>query len=182
MIFSRKLKRNWKVNMMRDTVSSPDVWEARPKGSPVMDASNQYNTMDFYTTNGNPKIVSCNTLNSMTEFFCVNNSRNRLYEIIFHFKEPIITYTICYTSVSDRDNDYRRLKTYTKDVKQPNKKGGSKMLNSVKQYFENHRDILMSIAVALLVDHFFFEGAFRDKIKNLVDGLINRAEKKLEEK
>lgn len=56
------------------------------------------------------------------------------------------------------------------------------MLESVKEYLKEHKSIIMTIAVVLLVDHLVFQGAFREKVKSLVDGLLNKAQKQLDDK
>lgn len=56
------------------------------------------------------------------------------------------------------------------------------MLDSVKEYLKQHKDIIITIGVVLVVDHLIFGGAFREKVKALVDGLLNKAEKQLSEK
>lgn len=53
------------------------------------------------------------------------------------------------------------------------------MLESVKEYLKENKQIIMTIAVVLIVDHLVFGGAFRERVKSLVNGLLNNAEKKL---
>jgi hypothetical protein len=55
------------------------------------------------------------------------------------------------------------------------------MVNEVKGYFKEHRDIIMTLLMVILVDHFVFEGVFREKLQNLVEGMINKVHKGLEE-
>lgn len=56
------------------------------------------------------------------------------------------------------------------------------MVDSIKEYVKEHKSIIMTIAVVLIVDHLVFNGAFREKVKSLVDGLLNKATKQLEDK
>lgn len=52
----------------------------------------------------------------------------------------------------------------------------------LKEYFHKNRDLIFNISLILLIDHFVFNGAFREKIKSIMDGLINRTEKQLKAK
>lgn len=54
------------------------------------------------------------------------------------------------------------------------------MLDSVKEYLKENKQIIMTIAVVLIVDHLVFGGAFREKVKSLVDGLLSKAQKQLD--
>jgi len=58
-------------------------------------------------------------------------------------------------------------------------KKGSTMTKYVKEYFEAHKDTVFTVALIVLLDHFILGGALRDKIKAMVEKLINGAEKKL---
>lgn len=49
----------------------------------------------------------------------------------------------------------------------------------VREYFVKHREILMGLAIFILLDHYIFEGAFREKIKRIVHGILDRTENKL---
>jgi hypothetical protein len=54
-------------------------------------------------------------------------------------------------------------------------------LNALKDYFMKHKDSLFTIGIVILIDHFVFDGAFRDKIKATVESMLNKAHKKLEQ-
>jgi hypothetical protein len=49
---------------------------------------------------------------------------------------------------------------------------GGKFMNSLKAYVEKHKDMFFKIAFVAILDHFLFDGAFRDKLKNLVDRFL----------
>lgn len=49
-----------------------------------------------------------------------------------------------------------------------------------REYFAKHREVLMTLLMFMLVDHFLFDGAFKHRIQEMVDGFLNRAKKKLE--
>lgn len=57
---------------------------------------------------------------------------------------------------------------------------GPAMLDTVKDYLKENKSIIMTIAVALIVDHLVFGGAFREKVKALVNGLLDKAQNNLE--
>jgi hypothetical protein len=54
-------------------------------------------------------------------------------------------------------------------------------MNSLKTYLENHKNIIFTIILALLADHFVFGGAFRERIKGTVDKLLAKADKQIGE-
>lgn len=49
------------------------------------------------------------------------------------------------------------------------------IMNSVKEYFQEHRGILFTVGLVILADHFVFAGAFREKIKALVEKFLESA-------
>ena len=55
-------------------------------------------------------------------------------------------------------------------------KGGFEM-ESFKQYLEKHRDSFFTIGVVLVLDHFVFAGAFREKLKQMVDSILDKKTK-----
>ena len=57
----------------------------------------------------------------------------------------------------------------------PKNKENRPMFDSVKKYFQKHQEIFYTIAVALVVDHYVFNGAFRKKIEALVERLLDGA-------
>jgi hypothetical protein len=56
------------------------------------------------------------------------------------------------------------------------------MLESAKEYLKENKSIIMTIAVVLIVDHLVFGGAFREKVKALVNGLLDKAQTDLDKK
>lgn len=55
------------------------------------------------------------------------------------------------------------------------------MMDRVKSYIERHEDVLITIGIIILIDQFIFAGAFREKLKGLVDSMINKVTSKLGE-
>lgn len=52
--------------------------------------------------------------------------------------------------------------------------------SDVKTFVKDNRQVIYTMAFVLLVDHLVFGGAFRDKLKELVNKLIGKVEKQLE--
>lgn len=66
---------------------------------------------------------------------------------------------------------------HARTLKLPEKK--VTMFSSIKKYFDDHRDILMTLAVLVVVDQWVFDGAFKEKIKLLIDRVIGHADGKI---
>lgn len=52
-------------------------------------------------------------------------------------------------------------------------------MDELRAYVKEYRDILFTIALVLLLDHLFFEGAMRERLKGLLSGMVHKAESKL---
>ena len=50
-------------------------------------------------------------------------------------------------------------------------------MDSFKAYLENHRDVFFTIGIVLVLDHFIFSGVFREKLKNIIDSLLDKKTK-----
>lgn len=59
------------------------------------------------------------------------------------------------------------------------KEQGVKSMESLKQYLEKHRDVFFTLGIVLVLDHFIFEGAFREKLKNIIESLLDKKAKAL---
>lgn len=56
---------------------------------------------------------------------------------------------------------------------------GAPMLNDLRSYVKENRQLLYTVALVIALDHFLFNGAFRERIKGLVESLLSSAEKKI---
>lgn len=56
------------------------------------------------------------------------------------------------------------------------------IIADVKGFVHDNRNIIYWLAVAFLVDHLFFGGAFRARLNALVEKMIGRVERQLEAK
>ncbi|MFA5583746.1 MAG: hypothetical protein WDA09_05990 [Bacteriovoracaceae bacterium] len=79
-----------------------------------------------------------------------------------------------YSSPKKRRMDEKRLK---QTMGNKGKRGD--MTGEIKEYFKKHQDTFVTLAIVILIDQFLFEGRFRDKIKNIMEKLINRIDKQL---
>ena len=61
-------------------------------------------------------------------------------------------------------------------TKQPKKEEGKTMLGNVKGYIEKHKDVIFTLGLVILVDHFLFRGALRERIKGTIEGVLKKAE------
>ena len=58
--------------------------------------------------------------------------------------------------------------------------GAKSMFKSIgtdlKSYLSANKDLIYGLVLVLLIDQYVFEGAFRNRIKAVVEGLLNKAE------
>lgn len=57
----------------------------------------------------------------------------------------------------------------------------SQISNDVKTFIIEHRSIIYFVAAAILIDHFLFKGAFRERLQSVADRLVKRVEDKVSE-
>lgn len=60
--------------------------------------------------------------------------------------------------------------------KETPKKGGKTMFDNVKGYVDKHKDMLFTLGLVILVDHFLFQGALRTRIKTSIEGVLKKVE------
>jgi hypothetical protein len=56
---------------------------------------------------------------------------------------------------------------------------GSKAMEEIKKYFNEHKDTFITIAVVALLDEFLLGGGLRKRIQSMCESILNRAEKTL---
>lgn len=49
----------------------------------------------------------------------------------------------------------------------------------VREYFVKHKELFMGFFVIVLLDHFIFEGAFRERLKKIVHSFLDKADAKV---
>lgn len=61
-------------------------------------------------------------------------------------------------------------------IKPTNKRG---IMKAFKDYLSEHKDLIFTLLIVLLVDHFCFQDAFKEKIKAAMNKLLDRAHDKI---
>lgn len=51
-----------------------------------------------------------------------------------------------------------------------------KPMNFVKEYFSKHRELFMGLAIAIVLDKYLFGGAFHERLKRIITGMLDRTE------
>ena len=57
-----------------------------------------------------------------------------------------------------------------------NRKAG--MLNDLRGYVRDNRDLIFSIVFVLVLDEYVFKGAFRERLRSVIEGVLKRVENK----
>lgn len=57
------------------------------------------------------------------------------------------------------------------------KKKEAKKMSMVREYINKHRDVIFTLGVALLVDHFILNGALRHRIQRVIEAALAKIEK-----
>lgn len=57
---------------------------------------------------------------------------------------------------------------------------GGTMFKEVSEYLKSNKSVILTVVFALVLDQLVFKGAFREKVKELVEGLLGKAKKELE--
>jgi hypothetical protein len=69
--------------------------------------------------------------------------------------------------------------TATAEMSNPKiKKEEKGMFQNVKDYIGKHRDMLFTLGLIVVVDHFLFNGALRERIKGSIEGMLKKVEDK----
>lgn len=55
------------------------------------------------------------------------------------------------------------------------------MFKSLKEYADKHKDVLFTLVFILVLDHFIFNGAMREKVKSVLEGMLNKIQDKEKE-
>lgn len=49
------------------------------------------------------------------------------------------------------------------------------IMKAFRDYLEQHKNMIFTVVLALLADHYVFNGIFREKIKSLINKLLDKA-------
>ena len=77
--------------------------------------------------------------------------------------------TLKFSDPADRDRAMEDLIEETKNM-------NNTVTSDIKNFIKEHRQIVYWVVLALIVDHLFLNGQLRSKIKNIIQGLLNKAE------
>jgi len=58
------------------------------------------------------------------------------------------------------------------------KKETKTVIAQMREYIKEYRNVIFTVAFVALADHFLFKGALRDRLKDLVENLLKKAEDK----
>lgn len=50
----------------------------------------------------------------------------------------------------------------------------------LRAYAKRHQDAIVTVALVLVVDHFFFDGSLRDRLRGILSKMLERVEKMIE--
>lgn len=75
---------------------------------------------------------------------------------------------------SDRDRAYNHLKKLMNKTQSPSNTADFGIMDSIKDFLKEHKNLIMWICVAVLLDQFILKGAFRARIKNMVESALNK--------
>lgn len=67
----------------------------------------------------------------------------------------------------------------SKGLGQQAKKEKTGMGGFMKDYFNKHRELFMGLAVAILLDRYLLGGAFQDRLKRIITGMLDKTEQAL---
>lgn len=59
--------------------------------------------------------------------------------------------------------------------KQEAKRG---IMKSFREYLNQHRDMIFTVALVFICDHYLLGGALKERLKSLLEGILNKAETK----
>lgn len=116
-------------------------------------------------------------LSDIKNIWIINSEKN--FEIHITYCYSKTDTLLNYETREKRDKDFESISkiiTKTSTVVK-----GENMFESLKNYLKKHEETIITIIFIILIDQFIFNGAFRDKIKSIVDGMITSVTKKVTE-
>jgi hypothetical protein len=62
----------------------------------------------------------------------------------------------------------------------PKRKGGmlSDLFGDLRSYVKDNRDLIFSVVFILVLDEYVFNGAFRERLKGVIEGVLKKVENK----
>lgn len=87
-------------------------------------------------------------------------------------------YHITFADANGRDEDLKLLGAAIGSGGLEGKRMLTEVTTDLKGYVRANKDLIYTVLFVLVVDHFFFAGAFRERVRGLIDGFLRRAEEK----
>lgn len=84
-----------------------------------------------------------------------------------------------YFSGSNNNNIERKPDPTLKKLKETNMV--TEVVQDAKKFIKDHKSTIYVVAILLVVDHFMFNGAMKEKLKAIMQNLIGKVEAKLNE-
>jgi hypothetical protein len=81
---------------------------------------------------------------------------------------------VYYEDQQERNEDYNKIKKLIFLNKKETKGIKTNMLDSVKNFYKKHEDILFPLLVLVALDYFFNDGRFQKKIALAIEGIVDR--------
>jgi hypothetical protein len=137
--------------------------------------------MPFKTRTGN--IIDLNKVSRIYPGCWRHNKKQFTIEIYIDNREH--SSTVCYEKESDRDEDYEEIEglIFNRDNnKKHNKKEkkGISMIESVKNFYKEHENVLFPLFMLIGLDYLFNDGRFQGKISQAIENIIDGISKKSE--
>jgi hypothetical protein len=107
--------------------------------------------------------------------------QNALGQLI-HYQEDRPQFSHAYCPITDTvvsTKDGSRQPAHFKKSKEENMV--TEVAQDLKKFIREHKSTIYIIAMLLIVDHFMFNGAMKEKLKSLVQNLVGKVEAKLNE-
>lgn len=82
-------------------------------------------------------------------------------------------YELNYQNYDPFQNTYQ----HTYKPIQPTKKEG--IMKLFRDYLNTHRDLIFTVALVFIADHYLLNGALKERIQRLLEGILNKAESTL---
>lgn len=64
-------------------------------------------------------------------------------------------------------------------VKSKEKSMFKEVTTDIKSFILEHRGVIYFVVAALIVDHFFFKGAFKARLQAMADKMVSKVEEKI---
>jgi len=110
--------------------------------------------------------------------------KNERYKYIIKtdFLYKTETVSLYYTDLNLRNKDFKELTKILTTSKQPTKGVKNTMLDSVKNFYKEHENVLFPLFVLVALDYFFNDGRFQKKIAKAIEGIVDRVVDKVSTK